>query len=73
VTLFHPSAFFLTLLEILFSVNPSAECGVYLLINMISLASHKGIWQELPIILPANPPNLPTYYIVLVRLKKWAV
>jgi hypothetical protein len=46
---------------------------VYLLINMISLASHKGIWQELPIILPANPPNLPTYYIVLVRLKKWAV
>jgi hypothetical protein len=33
----------------------------------------KGIWQELPIILPANPPNLPTYYIVLVRLKKWAV
>jgi len=27
VTLFRPSAFFLTLLEILFSVNPSAECG----------------------------------------------
>src|SRR5439155_15246682 len=29
VTLFRPSAFFLTLLEILFSVNPSAECGLH--------------------------------------------
>jgi len=27
-TLFGPSAFFLTLREILFSVNPSAECGL---------------------------------------------
>jgi hypothetical protein len=33
VTLFGPSAFFLTLLEILFSVNPPAECGLLFFLN----------------------------------------
>jgi Mn2+/Fe2+ NRAMP family transporter len=43
VTLFGPSAFFLTLLEILFSVNPPAECGqsegFYLILTGALMAS----------------------------------